>query len=471
MQMRAAAAPGEADVIAALLRDGSYKSALNALLALHHAAPFSVQTVDDMATCYWNLGDHETALKLVERVAEESPHNERAFGKLGAMALSVGDVSRARDAFASALQINPNAVSALAAAHRIDPFARDSHGARKLRRLAQQKSLDPAERATAYNVLARMDEATGHLKQAFVNFGRAKALSPGRYDRKEVDQFVDQQIAMMSETPHPVAATPDQPTFVFIVGLPRSGTTLVESILSQHSSVGTLGETGLLAETVALCRHRTGTAGDASGPWDWYSVITDDDLAHLRKTWLSRCAERFATDFPAVILEKAPLNLFELGFARRLLPDARFIFLSRHPLDAGLSNFTTNYFAAHRFSKNLDSIGHMTRAICRSAAHYRAVLGPSFRHQSFRALVTQPETQIRALVAHMGLGWEPACLAPEQRKGRVDTASVAQVRSAINADGLGKWERYADFLDPLAAALGGWDWIRAWEAEDEAAQG
>ena len=180
-------------------------------------------------------------------------------------------------------------------------------------------------------------------------------------------------------------------------------------------------------------------------------------------------AQQFAQDLPPVIIDKTPLNIFELGFAARVLPSARFVFLSRHPLDVGLSAFATHFFAAHPYSNSLASIGDMTRAVYRSADNYERRLGPAFRRQSYAALVSSPETQIRSLLDHLDLAWDPACLSPQDRVGMVRTASVTQVRAPITRSAIGKWTRYEKELQPLVKALGGPDWIDDWEGADQAA--
>ncbi|WP_167853444.1 sulfotransferase family protein [Roseovarius aestuariivivens] len=259
--------------------------------------------------------------------------------------------------------------------------------------------------------------------------------------------------ALCREAPAGPARTAgkDEPRLVFICGLPRSGTTLVESILAQHPQAESLGESPALARLTDRAR-----ASDAPDDRD------------LRAQNLAMHMARRTTPPPQVLIDKTPLNLFELGLARRLFPDARIIFLSRHPLDTGLSNFTTNFHAAHPFSHRLDTIGHMTRAAYRAAAHYATALGPAFRRQSFRALVTSPEPQIRALLMHVGLDWDSACLSPERRAGIVGTASLTQVRAPISTGALNKWTPYRTQLQPLIDALGGWNWIEDWARADSA---
>ncbi|WP_299554647.1 tetratricopeptide repeat-containing sulfotransferase family protein [uncultured Tateyamaria sp.] len=446
------------------LCDGAYKPALAHLLNISRTLPPSPEMMDDMATCYWNLGDHQTAIRLTEFVAKDIGNNPLAWGKLGAMAISVGDQAQAEAAFENTLRFNPSEVKALANLNRIKTFARNSHRANVLRKITKSRKFTTADRATAFNALGRIEDEAENTKAAFFNWRKAKALSPGTYDAKAVDIHVESQIKTYPVFDSTYASdTTGVTRVVFVVGMPRSGTTLVESILSRHPDVGTIGETTALKDCLDQYRRHVGL----SGAWDWYTTLSEDDAKALGQRYLDRCSKLVVSGLPRVLVDKTPLNIFELGFAKRVLPDASFVFMSRHPLDVGLSNFSTNFFDAHPFSKSLDAIGKMTRAVFSSAEDYRMKLGDAFRWQSYEALVSSPEPQIKALLDHLDLEWSPTRLEPEKREGVVRTASVTQVRAKINTGAIAKWQRFESEISPLVDALGGWEWIRKWTATDK----
>ena len=168
-----------------------------------------------------------------------------------------------------------------------------------------------------------------------------------------------------------------------------------------------------------------------------------------------------------VVVDKMPMDCLDLGLARLILPEARFVFMARHPLDVGLSNFVTAFDRGNGFSTRLDWIAHITRLVYASLDDYGPKLGAALRVQSYRALVETPEAQIRALLDHVQLPFEAACLTPEAAGGAVKTASVLQVREKINRAGLGKWHFYEEQLAPLVEALGGPEWIDTWETLDQ----
>lgn len=445
------------------LSDGAYKPALAHLLQISRVLPPNPELLDDMATCYWNLGDHEIAIKLVEFVAEDIGDNPLAWGKLGAMAVSVGDNVRAETAFENSLKFNPKEVKALANLNRIETFDRSSRRTTVLRKIAKSRKFTSVDQATAYTALGRIEDAADNTKAAFFNWSKAKALSPGSFDAKVVDTHVEDQCRICPVLDETNTSDVGETRVVFVVGMPRSGTTLVESILSRHPDVDTIGETTALQDCLDQYRRRFGL----SGTWDWHETLSEADAKALGRRYFDRCSKLIVSGLPRVLVDKTPLNIFELGFAKRVLPNAKFVFMSRHPLDVGLSNFSTNFYAAHPFSKSLETIGNMTRAVFRSAEDYQIKLGSAFRWQSYQALVSSPEPQIRALLEHLDLEWNPACLEPEKREGVVRTASVMQVRAKINTGAIAKWQRFESELMPLADALGGWEWIEKWSAKDK----
>ena len=235
---------------------------------------------------------------------------------------------------------------------------------------------------------------------------------------------------------------------------------------SLDQQVGTLDESPILQDVLTQLRSQLAHATGDGDPWAWADHLTPSIAADLQNRFMSLCVARFGDILPPVVVDKLPLNIFDLGFAQAILPNARFVCMSRHPLDVGLSNFCTNFGAKHPFSQTLDGIAEVTRAVYRAADLYQD-RGLDMRRQSYRALVEEPEYQIRSLLAYCGLEWDEACLSPEAGNGIVRTASVTQVRAPINRTGLDRWKNYASELTPLCEALEA-DWLASWEATDAA---
>lgn len=454
--------------ISRLIENGGFAPALEMLTELSRVLAPDPVLLQDMAHCHLNLGDHDSAMQLTGAAIAGQPDDPALWARLGAMAYAAGHMDLARQALEAALEIRPGHVAALVALNRIAPFARDSQRTRKLRALSRSGRLDMAERANICHAIGVIEAAAGKLPAAMQFFGRAKTVLPGIYHPDMIERRVEAQRRHFP--PHdPVASGGAGGRIAFVVGLPRSGTTLVESILLRHEAVKSTGESHALAECLTQFRQACGLRPEQGDDWSWLGQALPGDMARMRQRYLA-LAGAPAADEATVIVDKTPLNALDMGFASRLFPDARFIFMSRHPLDAGLSNYVTNFtpgfVGAHPYSKRLDSIGHFTRCLYDSLQDYRAKLGPALHVQSYSALVERPEPQIRAMLMHLGLNWDPACLAPEMREGSVRTASAAQVRQPISRAGIGKWRAYEKELAPLIGGLGGWAWIAAWEKLD-----
>lgn len=448
--------PGALGRARILLASGQAAAALAAILPELQRRADDPALLDVAAMCYWRLGDGPTALALMQVLTDGWPQLVDGWTKRAAMAAGSGDTDLAETCLRRALALAPNSVSALVALNRIAPFSRNGALTRRLRKCLGSSGLSAAEREMAHNALARIEERAGRYAAAFRHYTAAKGASPAQYEAEATERRVAGQIARFE--PHVLHGAPGGPRVTFIVGMPRSGTTLVESILARHPEVTTVGESR------ALTQARQKFGGAAAG-WDWLDKATPSAAEAARRWYLQALGQPVGQG--GVLVDKMPLNCFDLGFAAWILPQARFVFLQRHPLDVGLSCFTTNFHEGNGFSRRLDWIGHLTRAVYRSAEDYEAKLGDLFRRQSYHALVETPEAETRALLDHVGLPFDAACLSPEEGQGLARTASLYQVRRKINRDGLDRWKPYDRQLGPLKDALGA-DWLGHWELNDAA---
>ena len=453
-------------VIAKHILNREFKAALGILLPLLGQNQTHPQLLDETATCFWNLGDQTSALGLIRVLSDLRPDDATVWNKYGAMAVSCGDSDTGKMAFSRALRLHPKSANTLAALNAITPFTRSSRQAGILKQLAQSRKTANPDRAAAFNALGRIEERAGNFPVAFRMYSQAKAVNKGVYQPAAFERHLDSQLRLFQPEKMSEFSNYQNPRarFVFVVGLPRSGTTLVENMLTRHRDVTTIGEDAALQTTLKRCRNTISRRHGPMGTWDWISHITPDDIADLRRYFTDLTAD--ATTGEKYVVNKLPLNCLELGFASLLLPDAAFIFMARHPLDVGLSNFCTNFHATHAFSRKLEWIAHLTRIVYSSVDDYASKLGPSLRLQSYRALVQSPDPQARLLLEHLGLDWDAECLSPQLGQKIVRTASLTQVRRAINTDGLDKWKQYERQLQPLVEALGGWNWISDWEEHD-----
>ena len=312
---------------------------------------------------------------------------------------------------------------------------------------------------------------------AFRYYQAAKDATPGSYDSSatsasvaaQYQSFAPERLPQIATTGNTKTGTTSRP--LFIVGLPRSGTTLLETMLRAYPDVASIGESPALIQTRQAIQNHLRQHDPAAPDWAWCDQTSPELAQAEREAYLAKLSQPGTAPGTVpcrVTIDKLPQNLFEMGFARMILPEARFVFMMRHPLDVGLSLFCTNFHTGHFYSKKLAWIGHYIRASYESLDDYIPKLGSRLRLQSYRQLVEDPEPQMKALLKHVGLEWDPNCLAPQNSKGLVKTASLLQVRKGLNISGLGKWKQFETQLEPLIESLGGWDWIKVWEARDAA---
>jgi len=229
---------------------------------------------------------------------------------------------------------------------------------------------------------------------------------------------------------------------VFVLGMPRSGTTLIEQILASHPSVHGAGELATLG------RLANGIGFPGAVP-----RLSAEDFTALGRRYLDR-VEPLAAGKSRVV-DKMPGNFLFAGLIRLILPNARIIHCRRDPVDTCLSCYMKLFSGEQGFTYDLTELGRFHQGYQRLMAHWRDVLPPeNFIEVDYESVVEDLEGQARRLIAFCGLDWNPSCLDFHQNTRAVRTASVTQVRQPIYKSSVGRWRRYQDHLGPLLAALG-----------------
>ena len=244
----------------------------------------------------------------------------------------------------------------------------------------------------------------------------------------------------------------DAPDPIFIVGLPRSGSTLVEQILASHSMVeGTME----LPDLIVMARRlggKTATRAESTYP-ESLADLSADDLKALGEEFLERTRIQRKTGKPFFI-DKMPNNFAHAGLIHLILPNAKIIDARRHPLGCCFSGFKQHFARGQAFSYDLTDIGRYYADYVELMAHFDAVLPGRVHRVIYERLIADPEAEIRALLAHCGLPFEEACLSPHENDRAVRTASSEQVRRPIFKDAVEHWQKFESHLDPLKQALG-----------------
>lgn len=323
-----------------------------------------------------------------------------------------------------------------------------------MERLWTRKDLPDTQRLHMGFALGKALDETGHSEKGFACIARANALQraqapydPAAQDR-EFARVIAAQEGLTSPLPEGDALSPRP---VFVTGMPRSGTTLVERVIAAHGDVAAGGELGIALKQA----YRLFGAGEAMRP------LAEEPAEKIR-----RFAERYTTltrrDVPGdtpVITDKSILSYLILGLLHHALPGARVIVVRRDPRDIALSIYR-NFFetGTHRYGNDLADIAHAIKRFNRTVAHWKTTLPGVIHEVRYEALVADPEPQSRALVAAAGLDWQDACLEFYRQTDTVKTLSVSQVRQPIYRSSAQAWTRFERELKPFFDAWGDEPW-------------
>ena len=390
---------------------------------------------------------HELALAA----APDSPQAENSMGNLLGMQ---GDLGGAERHYRRALELKPDYAGAfhnLADMARLTPQDPLWPG---LMALAERvETLAPEEAVPLHFTLGRVHEGEREYPRAFRHFlagNRAKRATL-EYDEARQARFFEDFIRVF--TPEFMAARAlagDDPRPLFIVGMPRSGTTLVEQILGSHPEVHGAGEV-----------HALRNALREELPPDNADYGLPGQIAGLDRTALARVAARYGAwmdgQAPGAgrVTNKLPGNMVFVGLIHMLYPEASIVHCRREPLDTCLSCYTKLFTTGHPFSYELGELGRFHRMYARLMQGWETALPGRMLELCYEDLVQDFEGQVRRLVAHCGLPWDEACLRFHESRRSVRTASLAQVRRPIYANSVGRWKHYEKELAPLKAALSG----------------
>ena len=288
---------------------------------------------------------------------------------------------------------------------------------------------------------------------AFDAASRAHATEPAPWDPDAFDRAVDEMIEGFS--PEFLASAHRAPQrnerAALIVGMPRSGTSLVEQILDCHPRARGGGELNELTYAVA----RSGPAAKIEG------MALLGAPAALEPRVIDGLGDAYAKRLRAidrrarVVSDKMPLNILHLGLLELIAPGARVIRCRRDPRDVGASIWMLPFQGSHAYAERLDHLGRFMRTVDRLAAHWASVLSVPILDMEYQAMVSEPKEQTARMLEFLGLEWDDACLRFHESRRKTWTASSDQVRRPVTTGSLGRWKRYDDRLDPLIAELGG----------------
>lgn len=391
------------------------------------------------------LGDFEAAIALYESVIERAPNQPRVWMSYGHMLKTVGRQADGVNAYRRAIALKPTLGEAWFSLSNLKTVKFDDADVLAMRAALADASLSDEDRFHLDFALGKAMHDAGKAEAAFTHYAQGNALRRRSqpYRHEDMTHAVDRAIEVFTADALAVEGGCDAPDPIFIVGMPRAGSTLVEQILSSHSLVEGTSE---LPDLPALARKIAQYPQGAL-------ALSAAQRTDIGEQYLARAAVQRRTERPYFI-DKLPNNWLFVPFIQLVLPNAKIIDARRHPLGCCFSNFRQHFARGQAFTYDLGDVGAYYADYVRLMDHVDAVLAAKVHRVIYERMVDDTETEVRALLDHLGLEFEPACLAFHETERAVRTASSEQVRQPIYRDATDEWRQYEAHLGPLKVALG-----------------
>jgi tetratricopeptide (TPR) repeat protein len=437
--------------LALLKREGDARAAAE---RAHALAPKDALTLDTLGVVWSRLNEHARAVEAFEGAVRGEPRNAGFQYNLAASLRFLGRFAAAEQAYEAALRADPKLYRAHSALAELRTQTREQNHIERLLDLLPGVAGDVDGELHVRHALAKEYEDLGEYDRAFAHLAAGKACKRGalRYDVRH-DLALFRKVEKLFDAGRLAAPSRGSASRepIFVVGMPRSGTTLVERILSSHSQVLSAGE----LQNFGVCVKRmAGTPSRRVLDLETLERAAELDFEVLGDRYID--STRPLTGAKPCFVDKLPLNYFYLGLIRLALPNAKIVCLRRDPLDTCVSNFRQLFaagFSYYNYANDLRDLGRYYAGFARLMAHWERVLGPALLRVQYEDLVRDYERQARRLLDFCGLAWEPECLRFYENAAPVATASAVQVRAPLNDKSIGRWRRYAEHLGPLREVL------------------
>jgi len=432
-----------------LLKAGRLPEAEAAVRELLKIEPENPQNWVALGTVHTRLLRQEDALEAYQEAARLNPEQVRLRLSIGHILKTLGRRAQCEQAYHDCLAMDPKFAEAYWSLADLKNYVFSDAEIAAMQELAA----GVPNAAQLHFALGRALEQKREYRAAFSHYATGNAL------RRREATF---DIAKFEAKSRRVIACFDGEFFreragsgsadtapIFIVGLPRSGSTLVEQILASHSSIeGTME----LPNIVTMVREFDHVDGQSDAYPESVRAVPTDRLADLGRRYLDE-TRPIRAGRPHFI-DKMPNNFSHVGLIHAILPNAAIIDVRRHPMDSCFSTFKQHFAEGQSFSYDLEDLGRYYRAYLSLMDHWDTVLPGKVLHVRYEDLVRNPEANIRRLLGHCGLHFEPACLSFHETQRPVRTASSEQVRQPLYATGIGYWKHFAEDLEPLRVSLG-----------------
>ncbi len=425
--------------------------AINAYKKSLELDPTLYESMLGLATAYRESEDSEAALTVLNRLIKLEPKHAKAYTVLGILKEQLGDTAAAADCFKKSIELAPDVVSPHYNLSQIKGRKSSKEEILAMERFQKRTDLSRKDRGHLLFSLGEAYDQQGQTDKAFEAWLTANQIKAERfpYDPDKRRQHRDSTIEHSQTLASRLTETPSQEVqqLVFVIGMPRSGTSLTDQILSSNNNVSSLGEVGYADEMATQVRELTGVNYPQG-----LSGLTQKDIGLLRAGFLKKISLKHSNC--QILIDKTPMNFQFLGLLAEVFPSAKFIHCRRIPLDNCFSIFKLSFADHQDFAHDLTALGHHYKLYEDMMAKWKEIYPQRILDVHYEDTVADIEAQCVHLVEFLGLTFEPEMLEFYSSKRLVRTPSASQVRQPIYSSSVQAWKKYEQHLQPLVSALG-----------------
>ena len=452
-------AAARANLVFVLQRQSKFTEAhqhADHLLASHPEDPAHLAT---KAAVLARTGGYEEAIDLYQRILARAPEQSQLWVSYGHVLKTVGRQEESIVAYRQAISATPTLGDAWWSLANLKTVRLDACDIEQMRAALERTTNEP-DRYHLHFALGKALEDSGQFEASFAHYaeGNRRRRLELPYDPDQTSRHLDRSRSLLTREVLRSMSGQGQPAQdpIFVVGLPRAGSTLIEQILASHPLVeGTMELADITSISADLSgRHHSNNADrDDTGYLPHLLALSPDELRALGSRYLQGTRIQRKSSRPFFI-DKMPNNFAHIALIHLILPNAKIVDARRHPMANCFSAFKQHFSRGQGFSYDLAELGRYYRDYVLLMEHYDAILPGRVHRVHHEQLVQQPENTIRALLKYCGLEYDAACLSFHDNPRAVRTASSEQVRRPLNTDGVDTWRRYETWLGPLREALG-----------------
>lgn len=432
---------------------GHSEKAIPLLHNIISATPNNAMIRFMLGAIYLQMGEQISALEHLNACLELNPANNDARQHLGKTLVDLGRVEEAKKVWREVLEKQADCAQAYFYLSQLEKYRERNEETAAMEMLWREELSDKNRIFLAF-ALGNVLEAVGDHEKSFEYLLEGNTLKRKTFNY-DINAWVDltacikktfTQDYFQRHQQREQQASLDNEGPIFVLGMPRSGTSLVEQILASHSSVFGAGE---LKTMPALCKQLL-TTQKKQFP-DYFSDLSTQDMESLGNAYLQQT--RALAEQESYVTDKLPHNFRYIGIIAAALPNAKIIHCQRDPMDTCFSVFTSYFGDANPYSYSLDELARFYKLYEETMDHWEQVLAGKIYTVRYEELVANPEANIRSLLDYCGLGFEQECLSFHKTERVVDTASAAQVRKPIYKGSVQRWKKYEVQLSSLKQAL------------------